>query len=230
MKEKILQLLQAKFAGERKDGLEQLARVLALQATTDDEATALVDKLNDKQVGEMIKEYRSEVDKEKTAAQKTFEDNLRKKYDFVEKSATPPSDPPKSDEPKDMAEAIKAAVAEALKPIHTELANYKAGDVAKSRLQSLNDKLSTCKDDAFKERVSRDFGRMQFETDEDFAGYLADMEKDIEFANQRITDNEFGQAGRPLFSQKAESGVSSAVASYVKEKEAGGTSLGGKEV
>jgi hypothetical protein len=42
MKEKILALLTAKFSGARKDGLSQMARGLALQASTEDEAKALV--------------------------------------------------------------------------------------------------------------------------------------------------------------------------------------------
>ena len=44
MKETILALLIAKFSGVRKDGLTALARSLALQCTTEDEAKALVEK------------------------------------------------------------------------------------------------------------------------------------------------------------------------------------------
>ena len=59
MKKKILALLIAKFSGVRKDGLEILAGVLALQATTDDEAKGIVDKLTDAQVNDFVKDYRS---------------------------------------------------------------------------------------------------------------------------------------------------------------------------
>jgi len=55
MKEKILALLMTAFAGVRKDGLTQLARMLAIQATTDDEAKVLVDKLTKAQVDEFVK-------------------------------------------------------------------------------------------------------------------------------------------------------------------------------
>ena len=43
MKETILALLIAKFSGVRKDGLTALARSLALQCATEDDAKALVD-------------------------------------------------------------------------------------------------------------------------------------------------------------------------------------------
>lgn len=58
MKETILALLLAQFVGVRKDGLTQLARSLALQCTTEEEAKALVDKLTDAQVKEFVKEFR----------------------------------------------------------------------------------------------------------------------------------------------------------------------------
>lgn len=78
MKERILALLIAKFSGVRKDGLTALARSLALQCATEDEAKALVDKLTDAQVGEFVKEYRADVDKEVSDSNKTFETNLKR--------------------------------------------------------------------------------------------------------------------------------------------------------
>ena len=39
MKKEIFALLTAKFSGVRKDGLEHLARVLTLQATTEDDTS-----------------------------------------------------------------------------------------------------------------------------------------------------------------------------------------------
>ncbi len=50
MKETILALLIAQFSGVRKDGLNQLARTMALQVTTEDEAKALCSKLTKAQV------------------------------------------------------------------------------------------------------------------------------------------------------------------------------------
>ena len=53
--QEILALLTAKFSGARKDGLTTLARTIALQCATIEEARTIVDKLTDAQVGEFIK-------------------------------------------------------------------------------------------------------------------------------------------------------------------------------
>jgi hypothetical protein len=94
MREKILALLTAKFVnvqGVRKDGLEQLANSLAITVTTEEKASEIVNGLTDSQVIEFIKSFRSMVDAETTAATKTHEENLKSKYDFVEKKDDPPT-------------------------------------------------------------------------------------------------------------------------------------------
>ena len=227
MKKEILALLTAKFAGVRKDGLEHLARVLALQATTEEEATALVEKLTDTMVNKFVKEYRSDVDRETTLARKTIEENLRKKYGIA---GTEPNGGGENNdnEPNDITAAVKAAVAEAVKPLRDELDKYKAGDVVKTRLQSLNEKLNACKDEAFKAKALKDFSRMKFETDDEFTEYLTDTEKDITDANQRIADSVLGGQTKPFFGDKGKEGVSTAVEQYIEAKAK--TSLGGKEI
>lgn len=110
MKEKILALLTAKFSGVRKDGLTQMARIYALQVATEDEAKAIVDKLTKEQVDEFIKDFRGDVDKEVSDSNKTFETNLKKKFDFVEKGTSKPADMViKEGEPNDIAALIKGA-------------------------------------------------------------------------------------------------------------------------
>ena len=73
MKETILALLIAKFSGVRKDGLTALARSLALQCATEDDAKALVDKITDAQVNEFVKDYRADVDKEVSNSKKKWQ-------------------------------------------------------------------------------------------------------------------------------------------------------------
>ena len=155
MKEKLLALLIAKFAGVRKDGLTQLARALSLQAANDEEAEALIGKLTKEQVDTYIKEFRADVDKEVTEGNKTFETNLKKKYDLVEKkNETDPTDPPAPETDKnDVQAVIKAAILEAVKPLQDKLAGLEQGNLAKSRLQQLNEKIADCKDEVFKTKV-----------------------------------------------------------------------------
>ena len=230
MKEKILALLIAKFSGVRKDGLKVLAGVLALQATTDDEAKGIVDKLTDAQVNDFIKDYRSDVDKEVNESNTTYESNLRKKYDFKEKVVEPGDDPTKKHDPNDIAAMVKSAIADAVKPLQDELAGYRASAVTDSRLKQLNEILNGCKDEAFKAKALKDFGRMTFNDDNAFNEYLTETKTDVESTNQRVADSNMSSESRPFFANKGDDGVSKGVASYVESLKPGGDTFTGKEV
>ncbi len=230
MYESILALLLTTFAGVRKDGLAQLARALSLQATTEEEAANLVKTLTKEKVESFVKEYRSEVDKEVTEGNKTFESNLRKKYDFKEKTAgTKPESKPEPGK-GDVENIIKAAVAEAVKPLQDELNGYKKGNLAKQRLDALNEKLSVCKDDVLKAKALKDFNRMNFESEEAFNEYLQETETDIASANQSLADSKLGGHEGPMFSKKTEDGVSSGVADYLEDQKKEDSKFSGKEV
>lgn len=229
MKKTILALLVAKFQGARKDGLNVLAGILALQASTEDEAKALVEKITDAQVNEFIKDYRKDVDKEVSESNKTFETNLRKKYDFKEKEVEPGNDPSKK--PNDIAEIVKAAVAAAVKPFEEKLSGYETKNIADSRLAKLNEKLNDCKDETFKAQTLKDFARMTFANDDDFTQYLNDKTADIATANQNVANAALGGAsGKPLFSQKGDDGISKGVADYVASQKPEANAFTGKEV
>lgn len=233
MKEKILALLLAAFAGVRKDGLNQLARTLALQATTDDDAKALVDKLTKAQVDDFVKEFRADVDKEVSESNKTVEANLKKKFDFVEKTNEPGGgndDKGGKGGGDDIAAKLDALLDAKLKPLQEKLSKYEQDGVAKTRLQSLNEKLNGCKDETFKAKALKDFGRMHFDTDEAFNEYLTETETDIATANQSAADSALASQGKPLFTQKNEQGVSSGVAQYLDSQKQESNPLSGKEV
>lgn len=231
LKAKILALLVAQFPGVRKDGLMQLARSLALQCTTEEEAKALVEKIDEAHINEFVKEFRADVDKEVSDGNKTYEATLKKKFDFVEKK---PETNPGGGEPKPTegtTEAIvAAAVAKALEPFSKTMAEFNAKSIKESRLQQLNEKLDACKNDTFKQRILKDFARMSFDTDEAFAEYLTETETDIASANQNVVNEGLSNQGTPLFAQKDESGVSAAVQSFVKSQNPEGNQFAGKEV
>ena len=229
MKKTILALLVAKFQGARKDGLNVLAGILALQASTEDEAKALVEKITDAQVNEFIKDYRKDVDKEVSESNKTFETNLRKKYDFKEKEVEPGNEPSKN--PDDIAEIVKAAVAAAVKPFEEKLSGYETKNIADSRLAKLNEKLNECKDETFKAQTLKDFARMTFANDDDFTQYLNDKTADIATANQNMANAALGGAsGKPLFAQKGDDGISKSVADFVASQKPEASAFTGKEV
>lgn len=229
MKKTILALLVAKFQGARKDGLNVLAGILALQASTEDEAKTLVEKITDAQVNEFIKDYRKDVDKEVSESNKTFEANLRKKYDFKEKVVEPGNNPPEN--PNDIAEIVKAAVAAAVKPFEEKLSGYETKNIADSRLAKLNEKLNECKDETFKAQTLKDFARMTFANDDDFTQYLNDKTTDIANANQNVANAALGGAsGKPLFAQKGDDGISKSVADFVASQKPENDTFKGKEV
>jgi hypothetical protein len=234
MKEKILALLLAAFAGVRKDGLNQLARTLTLQATTEDEAKTLVEKLTKEQVDSFVKEYRADVDKEVSDSNKTFETNLKKKFDLIEKtneSGDGGSGKSGNGGGDDIATKLDALLDAKLKPLQEKLSKYEQDGVAKTRLQSLNDKLATCKDENFKAQALKDFSRMQFDSDEAFNEYLTEKETAITTANQNVANAALGGQGKPLFTQKDETGISKGVADFVEsQKPDSKTVLTGKEV
>jgi len=230
MKKTILALLIAKFSGVRKDGLAVLAGVLALQATTEDEAKGIVEKLTDAQVNDFVKDYRSDVDKEVNESNKTFESNLRKKYDFKEKETEPGGDPSEKTDPNDIAAMVKSAIADAVKPLQDELNGYRASALSDSRLKQLNEILGGCKDEAFKAKALKDFGRMTFNDDDAFNEFLTDTKTDVESANQRVADSNLSSESRPFFANKGDDGVSKGVAEFVESQKPGSDTFTGKEV
>lgn len=233
MKEKILSLLAAKFPGVRKDGLAQLSRTMALTVTTEEEAQSAVEKLEDAQVTEFITDWRKDVDSEVSKGNKTFESNLKKKYEFVEKKddSTDPPAPGKEGGPADLATMIKNAVAEAVKPYSEKLSAFEGAEISKNRRTTLEEKLAGSPA-AFKEKVLKDFGRMSFETEETFNEYLTETETDLNKFKQELANEGLSKFGRPFAAaESSPDSVSNATQAYLDAK-AGkeGSSLGGKEV
>mgnify|MGYP003189256518 FL=1 len=228
----ILALLIAAFGnvtGVRKDGLTNLARGLSLQATNDEEAKAIVDKLTEAQVIEFCKGYRQDVDKEVSESNKTLEANIRKKFNIKDDIKTEPCGD--DDKKGDIAAIVKAAVDAALAPMKETIDGFKAKEVGKTRLQALEDALKECKDENFKAQTLKDFGRMSFASDDDFNEYLSGKTADVKTANQRVADDALRGGGAPLFSQKeAETGVSKGVSEFIKSQSPEGNAFAGKTV
>ena len=196
MKEKILALLKTKFTGVREDGLNLLAGVLAFQIDTEEKASEVVGALTADQVSSYISEWRKAADAEITKSNKTYEEGLKKKFDFVEKGKADPQPNPKP-EPDNIAEIIAKAVKEATQPLADKLSGLELEKASTARLNALNEKLKECNDETFKAKVLKDFPRMKFDNDEDFTAYLTDTEKDVTAANQNIANQGLGFFEKP---------------------------------
>lgn len=235
MKEKILALLLAKFAGVRKDGLTQLAAALSLQVSTDDEAATVVGKLTADQVNTFVTDWRKEADSEISKANKTYEDGLKKKYDFVEKKTDPEpaKDPIKVDGPID-AKAIQNIVAEAVKavvtPLQQKIEAFESGNITQSRKAMIEKELEGSPT-KFREKILKDFERMKFDNDEAFNTYLTETKDDVKALNQDLADQGLSAHGRPFRPAKPDDGkeVSSGVQDYIKTQ-AKESAAKGKEV
>ena len=232
MKERILALLLAKFAGVRKDCLTQLAGVLALQVTTEEEAQAAVDKLTADGVSQFVTDLRKDVDAEITKANKTYEDGLRRKYDFKEKEGEGNADPTNKQDGQQQPqggvtlEAIAALIDAKIKPLQQER-------TASSRRDQIVAKLDAAKiEGRQRDMMLRSFDRAAstFKDDEDFNGYLSELDGDIEAFQQEKNDDDLSKQEKPIFGAVNKDGVSSGVADYIAAQSEQKASLSGKEV
>ena len=204
MKQKLLELLTAKFLGKgttRKDTLARLASAFATQCTTEEEAQALIDKVTVEQVTDFEKEHRSEVDSEIAKATKTALENAGKgKGGEGDQNPEPGKGEGGSSDPTDIASIVAAAIEKANAPLLQEINSIKAGKTTETRLSQINDILKDVKDETLKNTISKNFPRMSFENDEEFAEYLAEIQTDVttsnqSFINQGLTNHQPGNGG-----------------------------------
>lgn len=230
--EQIIVLLSTKFAGVRKDGLAQLAKFIKLNATSEEEAQALVDGYSPDQVTEFVNDWRKDVDAEVGNGVKTAESNFKKKYNITDTPADPkPEDPPAGPKPADVPTDIASIIEAAMKPFADKLNALETGNLTATRSEQLNTKLANAPA-AFKDRVLRDYSRMNFENEDSFTGYLTELDTDLSNYTQEVSNQSLSAFGKPVVAGAEAGSVPTAVEQYLKESQAGaGTNaLGGREL
>lgn len=232
--EKILALLTAKFEGVRKDGLQQLASVIGLQVTTEEEANEVVGKLTAEKVSGFVTSWRSSADAEIAKANKTYEDGLKQKYDFVEKGKQTPPAGANELEPGGAItlDAISKLIDSKLSGVQSSITEMNADKVATSRRELFVAKLDEAKlEGSTREMLIKNFDRANnFQSDEDFNGYIADLQGDIAALAQERADAGLSGHEKPIFGAVNKEGVSSGVADYIKAQTESETAFTGKEV
>ncbi len=230
--EQLIALLQGKFAGVRKDGLAQLAKLLMLNATTEEEAQALVEKLTDQQVTDFVKDWRKEVDAEVNKGIDTY----KKKNPSPKKEGNDDQDPnpnpaPAPTDPTGIATIVQQAIAAQLKPLQEELTGYKAAEMTKQRKSTLEGKLKDAPE-AFKNKILKDYDRMSFADEDAFNDYLTETETDLNGFKQELADKGLGSFPRPGQGGVGKPGdIPAEVQAYIKTMDPeSSTNLGGKEV
>lgn len=232
----ILALLQSKFAGVRKDGLQQLAAVISVQVANEEEANEVVGKLTADKVSKFVTDWRKTTDAEIAKANKTHEDGLRRKYDFKEKEA--PGDPKPGEETSPTggaltAEAIRAIIREETKSIREGYDGLRAEKTAATRREQFVAKLDAAKiEGKQRDMLLRSFDRAAstFKDDDDFNGYLTEMQGDIDALAQEQSDNELRNHEKPIFGAVNKDGISAGVADFIASQSDSKPTLSGKEV
>ena len=236
MKKKLLELLEAKFPGARKDGLQQLANSLSLTVTTEDEATAVVGKITADQVADYIKEWRRVADAENSAAAQTRENNIRDKYDLTEKGtpAPTPAPTPKPGEgatftAQDIQRIVEEAVTKATQGLQSTVATMQATDIAKARREKIEALFGKDTPETYKKTVLAGLEGRTFKDDADFDAFAKLTKNNHAAFMQDMADRSL-RGEKPLLGGTNKDGVSNAVESYVKTKtEQTGNDLGGKD-
>lgn len=174
LKIKIATRLRAKFPGVSlsKKSVEAVADKLATLLTdesTDDEIDAKLDERNTHWSFEDQKKY----DDYQTAKEAREAERKAGKKPTEEGKVDPPAeDPNESTQDKLLKQLI-----EQNKLLFGEIASIKGEKVTNTRKEQLAAKLENAPD-AFKNKILKDFGRMKFETDDEFNDYLSETETD----------------------------------------------------
>lgn len=236
--ERILALLAAQFQGVRKDGLNQLARSLALTVNTEEEATAAVGKLTADSVNKFVTDWRKDADAEITKANKTYEDGLKNKYEFVEKTLEGASGTPTPPvlEGALTPEAVQKIVTEAVKAatngLQTEVANLKGSAISANRREELVKVFGETVPESYKNAILEGFEGRTFADDNTFNEYLNKTKENVATFSQELADKGLSLHEKPVFGTVNKDGVSAGVVSYIQTKadESQNKGLGGKEV
>lgn len=229
--QQILALLKAQFSGVREDGLQQLAAALSLQVETQEQATELVGKLTAEKVAKFVRDWRAKADAEINRANKTYEDGLKEKYDFVEKGKlTPPAPPTPPASGQVTLEQIKELIHAEMKDVQQSITDINATRVAASReaqfvaaldKAGIKGKTRDLLLDGFKVRTFKD--------DAAFNDYMTQQGTELAALAQEQADNGLLGGGKPIFGAVTDKGISQGVADYIASRQNGDT-LTGKEI
>jgi len=231
--EEILALLQTKFAGARKDGLEQLAAAISLQCSTKDEAQTIIDKLSDEKVKGFITDWRKKTDAEISKATATHEKGLREKYDFAEKTSEGGKGAEGGEGKETPAggeltlEAIGKLIDQRLEGLTNTFSAREAAKAYRATFEQELDKAGV--KGRQRDMMLRNFDRANtFKTPDEFNDYLKEAQGDIDAIKQEQADAGLSGQAKPIYGAVNKDGLSTAVEQFLAAKKE--NPLSGKEV
>ena len=226
--DQIIALLEAKFQGVRKDVIQNLAGVIALQVDDKAGAEAIVGQMTAEKVNQFGTNYRSRIDREVQQSNQAFEQNLRKKYDLTEKKQAPqPNQDPKPGELT--LEAIQAAMAAQLAPLTQRMDAYEQQKTGVARRESYVASMKSAKiSESAQNTLLQQFDRMTFKDDADFNQFLADSQPAFSKMAQDESNSRLKTDRIPSMGNVDDKGVSAAMKAYVASKGTNGGQVEGK--
>jgi hypothetical protein len=226
MKVKIFAALKTKYKtlGFSDKALDGVADILSKTVTEESAIDAAIEG-----VEPLLKGFQGDIDNRVTQAVEKAKKEAGKKPVTVKKAGDgddpgaggEPGDDPKPDDDKNVPAWAKALI-DSNKALAEKLQTLEADKATTSRRKTLEDLLAKeeHKDipEQTKARILKDFGRMKFEKDEDFAAYLEETTTDIAAISQEMADKGLGQSATPTMGgKKTKEGVSAEVQAYVTE-------------
>lgn len=189
MKKKIVDALKVKFPGVSEAVLSKIADGLTGTVLKDEDVSPAVEKVTFQVVLDTC------VADEKQTAVAEYEGKHGLK-DGKKIEATQIVEPAKVEPAGDLASQITAAVAAAVKPLQDKITSMESGKTTDTRKQQLTTALEKAPAH-FKERYEKDFDRLTFKDDADFANWAAGVKAD---ADKQAEDDATKGAvfGRPV--------------------------------
>lgn len=221
--------LKEKFLGAREDGLNNMALTLALAFDTIESVSEAIEKMEENAVNGSINQYRSAIDKEVGQAIKTRENDIKSKYDLIEKGKKQEPQPPTGGE-TDAQKAIAEAIAAAIAPLKEQLGAFNAAKQQDARRVILEKELENIPA-AFKTSIIDGFNSKSFDDEEAFNAYLQATKDNVAAFTKEMADKglaDFG--GKPAGGNKKPDEVSAGVSAFLNAQKPEENKMQGKAI
>ena len=126
---------------------------------------------------------------------------------------------------------IQERLAQVVAPLEQRLSKFETAQSQQQRYSQLQEVLSGCEDQGFRQQSLRDFKRMQFASADDFAQYLQQKQQDVQQTNQLLANRNLSLQHPPHYTKESQQGhISSSVANFIQLQQGENIAFKGKEV
>lgn len=191
MKQRILDALKLKYAGVDATILNGVAEYLSKTVTTEDQIGAAVDNAEP-----LTKPLQSEIDR-RVSVLTAENKKLKEQGGELNPDGTPKNKPVEQPKGGDDTPAWAKALIKQNEDLAAEINAIKAGKTGESRKTILATKLEKVPEKQ-KALILKNFDKMQFASDEDFNGYLGELETDVTGIIQEVSNQGLSGMSKPF--------------------------------